>query len=430
MKPKSSSPPKTAVQHALDASLALQPPAKGTPLNEMLQYLSQKSSLSDRWCRESEKERLQTSRPALITFEQYTQQEEDRLAKIRQEAEASRLQQQQAEQGRQLQLQRQAEEARIAKERAEEAARLAAEAFACRRCPEKYPSNTKLHEHVRTKHAKPAKPTSDEKPPPPPPPMIAVATPSTPPTSPPPAPSAMSTTATPPSSPPTPITSHATTPATPKKPISWAEIASRPMTPSKPSRIPRPTALPTPPATPPPSPHLAPILQPQKSTNSSTKRSSITRFNKPPYLTVQDLYTRFHGKPKPTSLTTIQIRLPPAPPSGMRTRQMRITQYFKPAAKSPGSVTELAPARKYADSRGPSKSPGIDDLASFSKALASHPTHHTCRRCKQHFTSGNMLHRHLGHCNRSIKRWPPANNLTTGRHPCTTFTSSLLAHAG
>ena len=81
----------------------------------------------------------------------------------------------QAEQARHLQ-QQQAEEARIAKEKAE--------AFACRRCPEKYPSNTKLHEHVRMKHAKPEKSTA------------------------------------PPTVPTSPITSHATTPTTPRNPIS------------------------------------------------------------------------------------------------------------------------------------------------------------------------------------------------------------------
>ena len=75
------------------------------------------------------------------------------------------------------------EEARIAKEKAE--------AFACRRCPEKYPSNTKLHEHVRTKHCRKPKEPS------PPPSAVTVASPPakmasppTPPASPPPAPSA------------------------------------------------------------------------------------------------------------------------------------------------------------------------------------------------------------------------------------------------
>ena len=119
---------------------------------------------------------------------------------------------------------------------------------------------------------------------------------------------------------------------------------------------------------------------------------------------MQNLYTKFHKKPKPTSLTIIQIRLPPAPFSNIRTRQMRITQYFKSAINSSKSVIKLAPAKKYADSQGLSKSPKIDNLASFSKTLASHLTYHICRRCAQQFTSKNILHRHLSHCNKNIKR--------------------------
>ena len=52
---------------------------------------------------------------------------------------------------RQLQQRQKTKAARIA---AEKAARLTAEAFACRQCPAKFASNTKLHEHVRTKHTK------------------------------------------------------------------------------------------------------------------------------------------------------------------------------------------------------------------------------------------------------------------------------------
>ena len=250
------------------------------------------------------------------------QAEEARMTEKRAAEEAYRLQQQQAE------------EARIAKEEAEEEARIAkekAEAFACRRCPEKFGSNTKLHEHVRTKHSKKPKAPSA---------TAAVATPPSPPASsssapsalaPPPTPVALPT---PPASPPTAPSATITTATTPKKPISWAEIASRPVASPKPSRLPRLTVkygIPTPSATPPPSPHLQPILH-RNSANSITMSPSTTAVKS--HLTVDDLYTRFHGKPKPTSLTTIQIRLPSASPSGMRTRQMRITSYFKPAAKS------------------------------------------------------------------------------------------------
>ena len=117
------------------------------------------------------------------------------------------------------------------------------------------------------------------------------------------------------------------------------------MTPSKPSRIPRLTSLPTPPP--------SPIIAPRKLTNQTTKRPFITRF-KTPHLTVEDLYQRFHGKPRPSSLPARQISLPSALPSGqMRHRQMRITSYFKPAADSPACSAsppkaELASNKKHA----------------------------------------------------------------------------------
>ena len=63
----------------------------------------------------------------------------------------------QAEQARR----KQQEQARLATEQQQaEKARKLAEAFACRRCPAKFPSNTKLHEHVRNHHAKKLKPAS------------------------------------------------------------------------------------------------------------------------------------------------------------------------------------------------------------------------------------------------------------------------------
>ena len=302
-----------------------------------------------------------------------------------------------------------AEEQRIAKEKAE--------AFACRRCPEKYPSNTKLHEHVRTKHCKKPKEPS-------PPPMAENPTPPAAPAAPPASVSPItpiasaspiaipSAPATSPITPPAAATTPPATPiATPKKPLSWAEIASKPVSTPKPSRLPRLTTkygLPTPP----PSPHLQPILQPQESTNSITKHPSITRsttHSKTPYLTVEDLYTMFHGKPRPSSLPARQIRLPSAPPSGqMRLRQMRITTYFQPTSERPPSQkAKLAPNRKHAESKTHGKSTQNRDLApraprsaSFSLTSADHPTHRTCRRCKQHFSSGNLLHRHLAHCSR------------------------------
>ena len=275
--------------------------------------------------------------------------------------------------------QRRDEEARIAEALIEEKTRIAkkkTKTFVCRRCSEKYPSNTKLHEHVRTKHCKKPKKS------------------------------------TPPASPPTTPTAPAFLPTTPKKPISWAEIASRPKKPNIPSRLPRLTTkygL----STPPPSPHLLPILQPHKATNSMTKRPSITRF-KTPYLTMQNLYTKFHEKPKPSSFPTMQNSLHSASTSGMHTRQMRITAYFKPTANR--TINGLKPSppasrfmvntlnfnRKHAQLNIHDIWTRFDHLAP-TRSLARHSiTHRTCRHCKQHFSSGNFLHRHLTHCSRGI----------------------------
>ncbi|CAF9941066.1 MAG: hypothetical protein HETSPECPRED_002862 [Heterodermia speciosa] len=252
-----------------------------------------------------------------------------------------------AKEARLVKQQQHAEAARIAKE---EAARLAEEArmtaFKCRRCSEAFASNIKLHDHVRTKHTKKHTPPAPPSPPTstPPTPPITVALPASP-------------------------ASPASTPTTPRKPISWAEIASRPK-PTTPSRILLPTALPTPP----PTPSHSPILQPSKLANNITKRPSITRF-KTPYLTVQDLYTMFHEKPRPASLAATQNRLPSAPPSGnhMRLHQMRITSYFKPSSNRPtpqsstpqpptSAKAMLAPNRKHADTRRLCQLPQIDDF--------------------------------------------------------------------
>ena len=263
------------------------------------------------------------------------------------------------------------EEARIARKKAE--------AFACRRYSEKFASNIKLHDHVREKHNKKLTASS---------PTIAIVTP--------PvlfllAPSATITTV-------TLFASPSTSASTSKKSIFWAEIVSRPKLSAMLSRLFRSTALSTPSATFSHSSHLQPILH-QNSANNITRRLFTTS-----YLTMQDLYTRFHGKPKPTSLIIIRIRLPSASSSNLR--QARITVYFKLfASNSPGLTAQLVSNRKYADLNTSGKSPEIDNLALFSKVLASHFTrYHICRRCTQHFTSGNMLHRHLPHCSPCTQR--------------------------
>ncbi|KAG7005123.1 hypothetical protein G7Y79_00021g049900 [Physcia stellaris] len=254
------------------------------------------------------------------------------------------------------QLTKQKEEARLAKKRAE--------GFTCRRCKHsaKFDSNTKLHEHIRTRHAKKSKSTPAQQP------VESAVSPApeskpTPPAS------------SPPSSPkllplaiPTPeivrersesvspksVAESLATPsepspeslsvATPRKPISWAEIASRPVAP-KPSRLPIATPKlvckplenasiacpPTPPRTPTPS---------------------------RPYLTVDDLFRMFAGKPSPFGLQARQNKpLSPrsfgkcSPKSKCGPIQSRITSYFH-AAASPASKSAKSEAFGPTHARG------------------------------------------------------------------------------
>ena len=196
------------------------------------------------------------------------------------------------------------EKARI---QAEEAARL--EAFSCRRCPAKFASNTKLHEHVRDHHTKSASPTppasstlslssikSIETPPtklassskaaPPKPSLSAITSiqiapaSSTPPSK---AASSSKPASSSKSAPPL------TPPATPPK--TWAAVASKPA--SKPASI-------ASPFTPPPTPPEAPL---------QTRQNHIQKPLRS-YLIVHDLYRMFHVKKPP--------------------HQTRITSFFKP----------------------------------------------------------------------------------------------------
>ena len=290
--------------------------------------------------------------------------------------------------------------------------------FTCKRCSAKFDSNTKLHEHVRGKHSKkPKKPVGEQKPPPPPTTAALATPPSSP--SPPPAVSPIESPAL--SAPASPVTSPVTPPVTPltttpRKPISWAEVASRPKSPSTPSRLPRPIVkygLPTPLPTPP----LSPILRSQESANSIKKWPSTTPV-KTPHLTVQDLYHRFHGKPKPSSLCTTQNGPQPASSSGQR----RITSYFKPA----GSTAELASARKYVDFRAPGQAVGNGDLAlskdaSFSPIFAGHV---------QQPISSDMPHRHSDHCSKGTKGWSRADLSLSRSVPLSRRASFSLASAG
>ncbi|KAG6995855.1 hypothetical protein G7Y79_00041g078070 [Physcia stellaris] len=261
-------------------------------------------------------------------------------------------------------LAKQKEEARIAQKRAE--------GYTCRRCKHsaKFDSNTKLHEHIRTRHAKKpkSKPDSQQSMPSPP------------------ASSPQSITSSPPSSPkllplsmpapeivrersesvspksvaeslatPSETPSDSSSVATPRKPISWAEIASRPVVAPKPSRL--------------------PIATPKSVCKPLENASFACPPTAPrPYLTVDDLFHMFAGKPSPFGLQRHQMRsLPPrgpgkcSPASKCGPIQSRITSYFH-AAASPASKSAKSEAsgpthargsvpRQFSVSRWPSASP-------------------------------------------------------------------------
>ncbi|KAG7005094.1 hypothetical protein G7Y79_00021g049610 [Physcia stellaris] len=117
--------------------------------------------------------------------------------------------------------------------------------------------------------------------------------------------------------------------ATPRKQISWAEIASRPVVAPKPSRLPIPALKSVPnaletrsvtcPPTPPPTP-------PQISASNHQK----------PYLTIDDLYEMFAGKPKRMGL--LHTKRGPSFPKV--SNQAKITSYFRPAANQSASISQ------------------------------------------------------------------------------------------
>ncbi|KAG6994143.1 hypothetical protein G7Y79_00046g081940 [Physcia stellaris] len=112
--------------------------------------------------------------------------------------------------------------------------------------------------------------------------------------------------------------------ATPRKPISWAEIASRPIVAPKPSRLPIPTAKPIPKCT-----KTAPNTCPPTPPKPTPKHQK-------PYLTIEDLFEMFAEKPKRRSL--IHTKKTESPPK--LSRQAKITTYFRPATNQNASISQ------------------------------------------------------------------------------------------
>ena len=321
---------------------------------------------------------------------------------------------------------------------------MAGRKHACRRCPAKFPSNTKLHIHVQDHHQKKAeKPTSEAATPTPS--EAAMHTPSetampTPFATPPPSEPAL--VLTPPNTPskssfkpshpmtppPTPPLAEIATPATPiatpKKAISWAEIASRSVIAPKPSRLPIPTPKSVPkrtetaPNTCPPTPAATPLPKP-------------TLKHQKPYLTIHDLFEMFAEKPKIKGLVRTKKRAS----SPKFSYQARITSYFKPAANRDLSINQASetPNSMSFQQHTPAESTRIKSLPIFTKPASektaispykmpsifdrllfvpssrndslSSPIFrapfdisdfsHVCHICSDIFESNNGLHRHL-----------------------------------
>ena len=195
---------------------------------------------------------------------------------------------------------------------AEEAARL--EAFACRRCPAKFASNTKLHTHIQEHHAKkqseaPKEAPTSTSPPPPAPlaPKLSL--------------SAIQSIETPPSSPPT-------------------KLAHTP----KPAPSPKPALPLTPPATPPKTWAAVASKSASKPASAATpRRPHQKHIQKPskPYLTIHDLYRMFHIRKQP--------------------HQTYITTFFKPVGNS---LRNHLPTTKKAPFSLSSPTPPSDHLNS------------------------------------------------------------------
>ena len=109
----------------------LQLPAAEASSDDLLQSLNQKAERTEQWVK-------------ILFGDKNMKTATARLAMSKPKAEAARIKRE-----RQLQ-QQQAEAVRMAKKKAT--------AFKCRRCPEAFASNTKLHDHVRTKHTKKSTP--------------------------------------------------------------------------------------------------------------------------------------------------------------------------------------------------------------------------------------------------------------------------------
>ena len=122
---------------------------------------------------------------------------------------------------------------------------------------------------------------------------------------------------------------------------------------------------------------------------------------------MQNLYIKFYDKFKFSSLIAMQNRLSLV--SFFDFRQARIIVYFKRFVSYSFvciislSKIKLVSIKQYNNSKKQCQLTQNRDLTSnniYKNILyANHLTYSTCRRCKQHFISKNILYKHIRYCN-------------------------------
>ena len=257
---------------------------------------------------------------------------------VQRQSTVQALQQQQHQQTIQHQQQQQTEEAFRS-----------TEAFDCRRCSASFASNTKLHQHIRDHHAKKSK---------------------------------IST-----------VISTSISTSSPKFFVvssSWKAITDiihiSPRTSCLTNHVtrliftPKPFAVSTSILTSSSSYSclINHVTRPTFTPKSFAISTSIFTTSFKSYLTVQDLYSIFHAKLKPTSLRDTQWRLSSARSSGMLSHQTQIISYFK-------SKTELVSMRKCAHSRMQCQSIRISHLTVVS-FFANSMVSRTVKDCSSLFS--------------------------------------------
>ena len=138
---------------------------------------------------------------------------------------------------------------------------------------------------------------------------------------------------------------------------------------------------------------------PPKETNSHYSYHFMAHDIPPPY-------TR---RWKPTPCLIARPRSPPFSTNEKPERPNSATpgSTHQPPTSATSKASHMEPTlafnRKSADSGPMCQSTGIEANSFKNRGVSSNSFPRKCRHCKQFFTSGNLLHRHLQHCNGSTK---------------------------